>query len=353
MDGFYHNLAKRDILQAMSKLEKGLYIANAWKSMVTDTARECFEARGWRVDGNWLNRNDPNPLHEVIIAAPAYFDAAILVHPKDYPSSKIFSYLIYPDEIVGWDFEENTYLRKKQDAFIPLLENTHVLSESRFVLDLVSSVYGNQLNGSRDITFLPVEFNKIFLEKTKAGTNPNKPIKVLWNHMWRGDKGLGEALALIDDLSERYSNVEFWIARDNLWGNNPNTGKLKEQTSDLLSRLRVKCNVFFQENFGFDRASEYWRFLTGFDIGFSVSYHEGFGLGMLEQAAAGIACVMPPRQSYPEIHSGGLITDNVAEGVAFLIENPNQLKIVSQKSQENASRFDAEDWAKNILEIIK
>lgn len=337
----------------MPELEKSLYIANAWRSMVTDTARKNFETNGWRVDGNWLNKKDLNPLYDVILVAPAYFNTAILIHPKDYPSSKIFSYLIYPDEIVGWDFEKNTYRKEKQKTFVPLLKDTPVLSESRFVLDLVSSVYGNQLNPRREITFLPVEFNQIYLEKTKAVISSNKPLKVLWNHMWRGDKGFEEALTLIDDLSERYSNVEFWIARNNLWGNDLNISNLKEQTSGLLFRLRTKSNVFFQANFGFNRTLEYWRFLTNFDIGFSVSHHEGFGLGMLEQAAAGIACVMPPRQSYPEIHSGGLITDNVAKGIASLIENPKQLKIVSQKSQENASRFNAEDWAKNILKIIE
>jgi len=337
----------------MPELEKYLYIANAWKSMVTDTARRSFEVGGWQVDGNWLNGKDLSPLHKVILAAPAYFDAAILVNPKDHPMSKVFSYLIYPDEMVGWNFERNIYRWEKQEAFVPLLENAHVLSESDFVLNLVSSVYGDQLNQRRDTTFLPIEFNRIYTEKTKAVVDSNKPLRVLWNHMWRGDKGFSEALSLIEELSGRYSSVEFWVARNNLWGNDPNIGKLKERTSSLLAQLRARGNVFFQENFGFNQASEYWQFLTGFDIGFSVSHHEGFGLGMLEQAAAGIACVMPPRQSYPEIHNGGLITDNVEEGIASLIESPKQLKITSQKSQENASRFNAEDWAKNILEIIK
>ncbi|MFH1863427.1 MAG: hypothetical protein ABIJ85_00750 [bacterium] len=336
----------------MPESEKGLYIANAWKALVTETARKQLESDGWSVDGNWLNSKSIAPLHKVILAAPAYFDGAVMVFPKDYPKSRVFSYLIYPDEMVGWDYKSKTYKLEKQETFIPLLEQTSILSESKFTLDLVASVYGNVINPDQDITYLPVEFNQISKIKMETKQNVEKPVRVLWNHMWRSDKGFKEALLLIDQLSSNYPKAEFCVARDNLWGNNPDTKNLQINTAPILVKLRQKNNVFFRENFGFKRALEYWQFLTTFDVGFSVSYQEGFGLSMLEQSSAGIACVMPPRESYPEIHKGGLITENVGDGIAALIEDVKLREGISQSCQENARRFNAEEWAKIIITKI-
>lgn len=336
----------------MSESEKGLYIANVWKSMLTETARKQFEKNGWTVEGNWLNNKNLSPLHKVILAAPAYFDGAVLIDPKDLAESKIFSYLIYPDEMVGWNFASNSYRFEKQEAFLSLLEQASVLSESKFTLDLVRDVYSSILNPERGVAYLPVEFSRIAETRRNAGQSDGAPLRVLWNHMWRSDKGFAEALGLIDQLSRNYPNVEFWIARENLWGNNPDMESLKEATGELLTNLRQKGNVFFKENFNFKRALEYWNFLATFDIGFSVSYQEGFGLSMLEQASAGIACVVPPRESYLEIHKGALIADNVGEAISMLIDSTKLRKEISQSGQENARRFDAQDWAKTILAKI-
>ena len=170
--------------------------------------------------------------------------------------------------------------------------------------------------------------------------------------MWRSDKGVLEALNVINQLSPRYPNVEFWIGREESWGGNPDVNFIKQHTQPILVQLRSKDNVFFQPSFKSGRAIDYWRFLTRFDIGFSVSPQEGFGLSMLEQAAAGIACVLPPREAYPEIHSEGLLTGNIAEGISELIDNPLRRREISQKGVENASRFNANDWARRILERI-
>lgn len=339
-------------INIMRESDHSLYITNAWKGLVTETARKYFENLGWTVDGNWLNGKNLSPLYKVILAAPAFFDGALIAYPKDLPSSRIFAHLLYPDEMVGWNFETNSYRRKKQEAFIPLLENAPILSHSQFTLELASSVYGDLLNPNRSVTLLPIEFNNIRRVKQESVNEARVPTRVLWNHMWRSDKGIKEALTIIEDLSMHYPDVEFFLAREKSWGGNPDVNHVKGQTKEIVQKLRARNNVRFQQNFGPDKVIDYWRFLAQFDIGFSVSHQEGFGLSMLEQASAGIACVMPIRESYPEIHTGGLITGNVAEGISELIENPQRRKEISQKGMENASRFNAEDWVKRILEKI-
>jgi len=337
----------------MKEKDKKLYIANAWASLVTETAYKHFEKEGWRIDGNWLNGKSISSLHSVILAAPAYFDGAVVVYPKNFPSSRIFAHLLYPDELVGWDFQAQKYKMEKQGTFIPLLEESPILSSSKFTLDLVLSTYGNLINQERYISYLPIEFDKIQKVKSDASlVERESVIRVLWNHMWRSDKGILEALNIINQLSSKYPEVEFWIGREESWGGNPDVDFVKQQAQATLLQLRKRKNVFFEPNFKSSKAIEYWEFLVRFDIGFSVSPQEGFGLSMLEQAAAGLACVLPPREAYPEIHRQGLLTKDVAEGISELIENPSKRREVSQRGIENASRFNAEDWAKRILELI-
>jgi len=337
----------------MKEIDKTLYITNAWGSLVTETAHHHFEDQGWEVDGNWLNRKDLSPLHKVILAAPAYFDGAVIVYPKDFPSSRVFAHLLYPDELVGWNFQTQRYKAKRQDEFIPLLETAPILSHSNFTLELALSSYGELVNQERHITHLPIEFNRIQEIKADTVTPERKSdTRVLWNHMWRSDKGILEALGIIDQLSSRHPDVQFWIGREESWGGNPDVGFIKQKSQQTLHQLRNRNNVFFQPGFKSSKAIDYWRFLTQFDIGFSVSHQEGFGLSMLEQSAAGIACVLQPKEAYPEIHPEGLLTENVAEGISELIENPIRRREIAQKGTENASKFNAEDWAKRILERI-
>ncbi len=337
----------------MKEKDRSLYIANAWGSLITETARSHFQNQGWEVDGNWLNSKDISPTHKVILAAPAYFDGAVIIYPQNFPSSRIFAHLLFPDELVGWDFQSQRYKMKQQGEFVSLLNESPIFSESNFTLELALSAYGELINPERHITYLPIEFEKIRKVNIETNmTSRKSTIRVLWNHMWRSDKGVLEALSIINQLSSRYPDVEFWIGREESWSTNPDVDFVKRRAQPILSQLREKNNVFFQPNFKTSSSVNYWRFLAQFDIGFSVSPQEGFGLSMLEQAAAGVACVMPPREVYSEIHANGLLTEKIAEGIAELIDNPLRRKEISQKGVENASRFNAEDWARRILDRI-
>jgi len=293
-------------------------------------------------------------------ASPADFNAAVFVNPSEFPQSTTMTYLIYPDQLVGYNFEQQKFKAERDLRFEPLLKGGDVLlSESKHVLRLVSQVYRDILPTRQEITYLPIEFDDIRANTRLLRENHIKrPLRVLWNHMWRKDKGFAEALDIINQLSDRFTGTEFWIARNETWGNDPTKNaetkkQLRSDTTLPLSILHNKRNVFFQPNFTYDKALDYWKFLGQMDIGFSVSHHEGFGLAMLEQASAGIACVMPNRESYPEVGKGGLLTDDVIGGIADLIENPQLRMQISASCIHNARNFNADEWADKMLQIAQ
>ena len=99
---------------------------------------------------------------------------------------------------------------------------------------------------------------------------------------------------------------------------------------------------------------EYWGWISQVDISFSTAFQEGFGLSMMEQEAAGIACVVPNVEVYPELHAGCLIVDRsiLSEGLQTLIESPKQRKLISQSCASNASNYDISVWVNSVTEQL-
>jgi glycosyltransferase involved in cell wall biosynthesis len=166
--------------------------------------------------------------------------------------------------------------------------------------------------------------------------------------MWRSDKGVLEAFDLIADLSLRYPKVEFWIGQSNTW-NTRDSQLFIEGCKPRLRQLQNINNVRFFDRI--KRQKEYWSWINQADISFSTAFQEGFGLSMMEQEAAGIACVVPNAEAYPELHGGCLIVDRskLSEGLQFLIQNPNERKSVSQSCKDNASKYDTSIWVENMV----
>lgn len=333
----------------MKEQHKTLYLANISEEHISCTGRELLEREGWQIDGNWINGAQFSDNYKVILLASAQFGDAFIFTYKELKGSRVFNYLLFPDELVGWDCEGKRYIKRPTLFFKDVLYSFPVLSSSEFTLKLVVDTYKDSVNKERQVSYLPIEFQKIRHEAARL-TKDSKRVTVLWNHMWRSDKGFPEAMSIIERLSRQYPEVEFHIGRDEKWGLRPDVPKIKSQTRPILNILSRRENIFLHRQFKDPR--DYWQFISSFDIGFSVSFHEGFGLSMLEQAAAGLACVLPNRESYPEIHKGALITENVAEGIATLIEDSLKRLEISQSCIENARRFNAEEWTTRLSQII-
>jgi glycosyltransferase involved in cell wall biosynthesis len=116
--------------------------------------------------------------------------------------------------------------------------------------------------------------------------------------------------------------------------------------------LEPLSNVRYSRHF--PTREEYWDFISSVDIAFSCSYHETFGIAMLEQAYAGAACVVPNSVAYPEVHAGTLVVEpsRVAEGISSLLQDAAQWTQVAASSRANAAKYTVEQTVKTLLTFV-
>jgi hypothetical protein len=76
---------------------------------------------------------------------------------------------------------------------------------------------------------------------------------------------------------------------------------------------------------------------------------------MLEQGAAGIACIVPNREYYPEIFQGALLAVpyRIGQYVFTLIDNRQFRETVSESCQESASRYDVGQWVDCMVSLFE
>lgn len=326
---------------------KELYLANMWPQIVTEKGTRLLEKQGYITTGNWLDDNYNYSSADKIVHPYANFGQSVVIteeNPKLW--KKVVSYILFPDSLLGWDIENKKYLFKKNnDAEQLLINSSKCLSHSNYSSQLVSNTYENMQN-----IILPLGVDTDSIKN--SSTETHKGLRVVWNHMWRSDKGTYEAFNIISDLAPKYPNVEFWIGQANTWSNR-DSDSYKQECNSKLKILYDIVNVRF-----FNRITnqeKYWAWLKHTDIGFSTSFQEGFGLSMMEQEAAGIACVVPNEEAYPELHAGCLILNRsqLTQGIMSLIENPIERKSLSQSCLENASKYDTSTWVNLLADYLK
>ncbi|HKC04440.1 MAG TPA: glycosyltransferase [Patescibacteria group bacterium] len=321
---------------------KELYLANMWPQIVTKKGIELLEQNGFNATGNWLNGNNDHNHADRIILPYADFGKPVLIPESDSELwKKTISYILFPDSLVGWDFKKNHYrYQRDKGAELILQKSQKRLSHSNYSSELARVTYGV------DNLTIPLGIDSDTIRSVEVEQHAG--LKVLWNHMWRSDKGTAEAFDIIAKLAPKYSQVEFWVGQTNTW--DIRDSKLfTEKCFEKLKLLQKMDNVKF-----FNRLrnqKEYWAWTSQVDISFSTAFQEGFGLSMMEQEAAGIACVVPNAEAYPELHGGCLIIDRekLAEGLELLIQNPIKRKSISQSCRENASKYDTSVWVEKII----
>jgi glycosyltransferase involved in cell wall biosynthesis len=203
-----------------------------------------------------------------------------------------------------------------------------------------------------DVCFLGLDLDAIDRCRHEKRTE-RLSLKVLWQHRWRTDKNLQGALDIVETLAAKYGDVTFLVGRYEDW-DEPFwvPPSLKDYFARALPRLTRLGNVQFLPHFV--KQIEYWRFLSDIDIAFSCSYHETFGIAMLEAAYAGAACVVPNTVAYPEIHKGAMLMDHsqIATGMARLIEQPRFRKEVTNRCRQNAAKYDVNRTAEKLAGLI-
>lgn len=334
-----------------------VFLEDIWQEIITERGIKLLKERGIKLVGNIFGKHPKNliDLKQVDVIVATNLNLKILSWAKNHRIPEIF-YALFPDLILGWDYKSNWYKNELNGSFANKLTGVQrILVNSHYTKKLLRKQLPQQTD--LKICRLGVDYNSISNQAVSWLAAP-KRLKVLWNHMWRKDKGFIDALSIILRLAEKFPQVDFIIGRKENWGGLA-LMELKKFYRQFLTQIKEKRirNINFLNLF--IRQKDYWSFLKSVDIGFSCSRHETFGLSMMEQAAAGIACVVPNTEVYPEIHNGAILLsyEKIEFGLVRLIEDKQLRNQVSRRCKENASKYDIGNFVTNfsqhIVEVVK
>ena len=331
-----------------------LYLANIESWTFPSGGSEILREHGFDVGGNWL---DP-PFHreleqfspDVVVYAPHRRTDAVVLQKQDILRTPTVLWALYPDYLTGWDREKNEHV----DSFLASVAELMPYFQRHLTLSVFTKrLLEERIDGFQfEVCFLGIDLESI--DRCRLDNRANgSELTVLWQHRWRTDKNFQGALQIIERLAAKHRNVTFVVGRKEDWDEPfwvPQS--LKEYYADALIRLRRLGNVQFMPRFG--TQVEYWRFIAGIDIAFSCSYHESFGIAMLEKAYAGVACVVPNTVAYPEIHDGAVSVDHAQIGSALdnLILEPEFRAIVAYRCRENAKKYSIRRTSEELIRLV-
>ena len=310
--------------------------------------------KGFEVGGNWLDRPFQRRLKDfspdVVVYAPHRREDAVVLYKKDVLRVPTLLWALYPDYLTGWDRERNVHM----DGFLESVADIMPY----FRRHAVNSFFTKRLLEERikgfqfEVCYLGLDLEAI--DRCRRGKRPERPsLTVLWQHRWRTDKNLRGALDIIQSLATKHRDVAFLVGRNEDWDEPfwaPQS--LKDYFAQARPGLTRLGNVHFLSRF--TTQVEYWRLLSEVDIAFSCSYHETFGIAMLEAAYAGAACVVPDMAAYPEIHSGALVVNHseIASGLSRLLQEPQFRAEVAHRSRQNAGKYHVNSTAEKLAGLI-
>ena len=331
-----------------------VYLANVASWTFPNQGSEMLCQKGFEVGGNWLDPPFQRQLKDfsadVVVYAPHRRVDAVVLHKKDVLRVPTLLWALYPDYLTGWDREKNVHM----DGFLESVADIMPY----FRRHAVNSFFTKRLLEERiegfqfEVCFLGLDLEAI--DRYRRGERPERSsLTVLWQHRWRTDKNLGGALDIIETLAAKHRDVAFLVGRNEDW-DEPFwvPPSLKDYFAQALPRLARLGNVHFLS--GFATQVEYWRLLSEVDIAFSCSYHETFGIAMLEAAYAGAACVVPNTVAYPEIHSGALVVNHseIASGLSRLVQEPQFRAEVAYRCRQNAGKYHVNSTAEKLAGLI-
>ena len=331
-----------------------LYLANIESWTFPNTGSETLSESGFEVAGNWLDPPFSQPLEkfspEVVVYAPHRRLDALVLERQDLLRTPTILWALYPDYLTGWDREKNEHMDgflESVGGLMPYFRG--YVAQSEFTKSLLEE----RIDGYEfDVCFLGLDLEGMDRCRSENGA-AHSNLTLLWHHRWSTDKNLQGALDIIERLATKHRDVTFVVGRKEDWDEPfwvPQS--LRDYYAMAVTRLGRLGNIHFKSRF--DTQSDYWRFLSHVDIAFSCSYHETFGIALLEAAYAGVACVAPKTLAYPEIHSGAVLVDHaqIESALEQLIEDSEFRSQVVHRCRLNAKKYDVRIVAENLADVI-
>lgn len=336
-----------------------VYLANMYTNLFSPRGLGIMEKNGLRIGGNLFDEDCKHDLTDfrpdLIVYSPTPEDITSgfwdEIKNGKYPFVLFSNFL---DRDIGWN-EKEGYRYKSHKHFAEPLNSRgrigQVLAASKHGAETIRETYGLSPD---DVGFCYMGIDYHGISQKQQTTPPDKsPTKVLWDHMWRADKGFRQALNIIRDLSKRHPNITFVINQKNSWrGSEEAITSLKSHLSKFLDDTNGQNNIILNDRFS--SRELYYSFLATHQISFCTARIENFGYGMLEQSAAGIATAVPTVACYPEMYVEYTYDlDNLGIFVESLILDPVLRQKVGLQRQRIAKSFDVENRIPPFVEQIK
>ena len=339
-----------------------IYLANIGKWELPERGQRLIVQRCHQLAGNWLEPPFQQSLREfapdLIVYAPhrqqqplSWRDAAITLSVELVEEVPTILWALYPDYLTGWDTVRNEHVDGFLEPVRQLLPHFRArLANSRFTRELLEA---RAPGFTFEVCYLGIDTEGIDAsigQRQQGG----RARTVLWQHRWATDKNLPGALEVILELAPKHPEATFYLGRKGNWDENIFSPPwLRKLYAAHAPRLESLPNVRYGRDF--PTQEEYWSFIGGVDIAFSCSYHETFGIGMLEQAYAGAACVVPCRVAYPEVHAGAMVVEpsRLSESIGTLLQDPALWTQLSASSQANAAKYDVAKTVHRLLEAAE
>ena len=342
-----------------------IFLANIDSGVLPERAWALMQQAGHEVAGNWappIYRADfdsfsPSTIiyapHRQLLPLP-WRPAAIslsLEAVKDLPT---ILWALYPDYLTGWDQERNDHDDSFLESVRILLPHVRPVANSWFTKRLLEE---RAPEATFDVCYLGIDTEGIDSARSEptldTGIPDSKSVKVLWHHRWATDKNLHGAIDLLLELAPRHPEATFLLGRKDNWDEDYWVPAwLREEYARKSPQLEALPNIQYCPYF--EKQAEYWHFLSSIHLAFSCSFHETFGIAMLEQAYAGAACVVPDRAAYPEVHSGAPVIQpsDIGSSIEELILHPAARKGVARRSKANASEYTLERVVDTLLALL-
>lgn len=174
---------------------------------------------------------------------------------------------------------------------------------------------------------LPIGIEFELINKNKKEVANGEP-HILWNHRWDHDKNIEEFLQSMIQLKK-----EGFSFKLNLLGKR--SPAHYELYRKMLSELSE--NILIHEQV--ENKDHYYQILWSSDVVPVTSYHDFFGISVLEAIACQCHPILPNRQVYPEriphsLRDQYLYKDNFYEKLKSMIVNGWQLPLPTRLTEE-------------------
>jgi glycosyltransferase involved in cell wall biosynthesis len=196
-----------------------------------------------------------------------------------------------------------------------------------------------KIRAKSKVISLGIDFNEV--DTSPEVPRHNTPV-IIWNHRWEHDKNPELFFETLFELDSE--GVDFRLIV---------LGESFKDSPEIFEKAKRKLNQRII-HYGYPASrKEYAGWLKHGDIIVSTSYHEFFGIAVLEAVRAGCRPLLPRRLSYPELYPDEYLYDdaNVKKKLKDVITGYKRLS--PKQSRELTERFTWEHLSRDYEAWIR